>query len=123
MSDGEEGGLDVAHREKLQPRNLSPPQSNGQLQKQQQTGQIVANLAAKKRKMDRNSLSKKAVTASKAVNIIRRVNLCNLTSTTWDFMQQNLDSVLTYIKDTEKKRKKSKKTQVSISVATTQKEL
>lgn len=110
MSDGRAGDLDRAHNERWQPCHSPSPQGSIQSPKQQQAGgaETTVDSVAKKGKKSQNSLSERAATASKAVNIIQRVNLCDLTPATWNFMQQNLDSVLTYIKDIKEEREKTR---------------
>ena len=56
----------------------------------------------------RDSLSERALTAKNAIQLMRRVAFKDLTPTTWNFLQQNLDSVAIYIKDTEEERKKTR---------------
>ena len=56
----------------------------------------------------RDSLSERASTAKNAIQLMRRVAFKDLTPTTWNFLQQNLESVATYIKDTEEERKKTR---------------
>lgn len=79
MSDKEgEGPPEVTRRDKrlqLHHQSLSQQHSN-QPPKQQQVGtQAIANLKGKKEKKNRDSLSKRAQTASRAVKIIQCVNL------------------------------------------------
>ena len=56
----------------------------------------------------RDSLNERASTAKKAIQLMQRINFKDLTPTTWNFLQQNLESVATYIKDTEEERKKTR---------------
>lgn len=88
MSDGRAGDLDRAHNERWQPCHSPSPQGSIQPPKQQQAGgaETTVDSVAKKGKKSQNSLSERAATASKAVNIIQRVNLCDLTPATWNFM-------------------------------------
>lgn len=88
MSNGRVGGPDGTCVEISRPHHPPPPQDSNQPPKQQQArGEAVADSVAKKGKKGRNNPSERAATASNAVNIIRRVNLRDLTLTKWNLMQ------------------------------------
>ncbi|MCJ1465909.1 hypothetical protein MMC07_004528 [Pseudocyphellaria aurata] len=103
-------GEATARADRQQTRRRPPPPTSSNQPPRQQHAEAhpAANVDAYKEGKTRDSIGERAVVASKAINLIRRVKFHDLTPTAWDLLQRNLDSVVTYIKDIEEERKKTR---------------
>ena len=109
MIDGRGGDSGEARGRKQHATNQSTQQTmpNNQTSKPPMKTQATADFETNKNH-PRDSLFERASTARNAIQLMRRVAFKDLTSTIWSFLQQNLESVVIYIKDTEKKRNKTR---------------
>lgn len=103
------GGEDLGEtREGGSRASSQQPMPNAQPSKSPIKARATVDFEKTKGNHPRDSLNKRASTAKNAIQLMQHVIFKDLTPTTWNFLQQNFESVATYIIDTEEERKKTR---------------